>query len=135
MKLAFPASTLTILLSSGVALSKAQTVRLSTTAVEKKYHAEAQGLDTAVQVDQNKANTYWEDKFTHLKEMLKAKSNLRMKMWSRDVHLTKTDMKCLTAGMDNLEEDALADNVGILVCHPEDISVKDSASSLGGVCA
>jgi hypothetical protein len=59
-----------------------------------------------------------------------------MKMWSRDVHLVKTEKECVPAGSDKLGRDALLMDVEILDCaNPNDVCVGDSTSSLGGICA
>jgi hypothetical protein len=135
MKLTLPSATLTALLSSGVVLSKDQNIGLATTESAKK-DVEAQVTKAKIQVDHDKVRDVdWNDTSMRLKEKLKAKSDLRKTMWSRDLHLVKTEKDCKpTAGIDELGKGALTD-VGIFGCVDSDICVKDSASLLGGLCA
>jgi hypothetical protein len=91
-----------------------------------KTDAEAKGM---------KDDIDWNDRSIRLKEKLKARSDLRKTMRSRDVLLVKTKKKCRpTAGFDELGKDALTD-VGIFGCVDSHICVEDSASILGGLCA
>jgi hypothetical protein len=135
MKLTLPSATLTALLSSGVVLSKDQSIDLVTTEAAKK-DAKAQVMKAEIKVGHDMIrDNDWNGRSMRLKEKLKAKSDLRQTMWSRDVRLVKTEKECKpTAGFDELGKDALTD-VGIFGCVDSDICVLDSASLLGGICA
>jgi hypothetical protein len=119
MKLTLPSATLTTLLSSGeVVVSKAQSVSLANAAMIIKKEAKVQGADTEIKGDTTtSAQVDWDSKFTCLKEKLKAKLDLRKTMWSRDVHLVKTEKEYIPFGSPayQLGKDETSD-LGSLMC-------------------
>jgi hypothetical protein len=81
MQLTLPAATLTTLLSSRVLPSKAQAYGLAKTAAEREtetFNTEAKLKDT------NKVRGYWDRRSLLLKQKLKDKLDLRMKLSSQD---------------------------------------------------
>jgi hypothetical protein len=132
MQLTLPAATLTTLLSPGVLPSKAQAVGLAKTAVE--HETETLNMEANVK-DTNKVQGYWDDRSLLLKQKLKDKFDLRIKLSSQDYRLVKeTSKECLPVGSDELRKDGMTD-VGIFHCEPKSMCLEDTTSSLGGTCA
>jgi hypothetical protein len=132
MKFTISAITLCAVLSPDKIISKAESVDFAMAATE--VEKEVKAYEAKEEEEEPKEEIDWEGRSRRLKEKLNKMSDLRMKLWTRGGHVLKSKKECRPHGPE--AEDKKGSDVGLLGCGSSgDICIKDSSSSLGGVCA
>jgi hypothetical protein len=130
MKITIAAITLFTILSPDKSISKAESVDFAMVATKVKKEVKAY----EAKEEEPKEEIDWDERSKRLKEKLNRMADLRMKLHTRGGHVVKSTKECRPHGPE--AEDKKGSDVGLLGCRSfGDICIKDSSSTLGGVCA